>query len=116
MLTSSVRSMACRASSRSGNFSVIVVVESYADEIAIVVGGMAWAATWLGSTALIWRETSAERRDRLARLGIGAIGCPTCGYNLTGLREARCPECGSQYTLDQLYAAAAGEKADLDVR
>ena len=85
-------------------------------EVGIVIGGMAWAATWLASTALIWRETAAERRQRLARLGVEAIACPTCGYNLTGLREARCPECGSQFTLDQLYAAVKGEKADLDSR
>jgi hypothetical protein len=25
---------------------------------------------------------------------------------MTGLREARCPECGAQYTLDQIVASA----------
>ena len=50
------------------------------------------------------------------QLGIDAIACPTCGYNLTGLREARCPECGSQFTLDQLYAAATKAKGDLGDR
>ena len=33
------------------------------------------------------------------------ILCPVCGYNLTGLREARCPECGGTFTLDQLAAS-----------
>lgn len=28
--------------------------------------------------------------------------CPTCGYNLTGLTENRCPECGRQFELKQL--------------
>lgn len=28
--------------------------------------------------------------------------CHKCGYNLTGLRENRCPECGSNHGCDQL--------------
>lgn len=31
-----------------------------------------------------------------------AIHCPTCGYNLTGLPENRCPECGTAFKRDQL--------------
>ena len=30
------------------------------------------------------------------------ISCPLCGYNLRGLTEARCPECGSKFTWDEL--------------
>src|SRR5438552_13839611 len=30
------------------------------------------------------------------------VPCPSCGYNLRGLREARCPECGSSFTIEQL--------------
>jgi DNA-directed RNA polymerase subunit RPC12/RpoP len=30
------------------------------------------------------------------------IACPSCGYNLRGLKEAKCPECGAEFTLDQL--------------
>ncbi len=29
--------------------------------------------------------------------------CPACGYNMTGLSECRCPECGAAYRLDQLW-------------
>lgn len=29
--------------------------------------------------------------------------CPACGYNLTGLTQCRCPECGREYRLDQLW-------------
>jgi len=54
-------------------------------------------------TVIAWRETPRERADRLARLG-AAIVCPLCGYNLAGFREARCPECGGSFTLDQLAA------------
>lgn len=28
--------------------------------------------------------------------------CPTCGYSLIGLRECRCPECGQEFTLDEI--------------
>ncbi|UCG32391.1 MAG: hypothetical protein JSU68_12075 [Phycisphaerales bacterium] len=31
--------------------------------------------------------------------------CPACGYNMTGLDRARCPECGEAYTLEVLFAA-----------
>lgn len=31
--------------------------------------------------------------------------CPACGYNMTGLDRARCPECGASFTLDVLFAA-----------
>lgn len=29
--------------------------------------------------------------------------CPSCGYNLSGLTECRCPECGQTYRIDQLW-------------
>lgn len=31
-----------------------------------------------------------------------SVPCPKCGYDLRGLFEARCPECGSRFTLEQL--------------
>ncbi len=30
--------------------------------------------------------------------------CPTCGYNLTGLEENRCPECGAGFNIEQILA------------
>lgn len=30
--------------------------------------------------------------------------CPECGYNMAGLSATQCPECGSQFTIDQLKA------------
>jgi ssDNA-binding Zn-finger/Zn-ribbon topoisomerase 1 len=72
---------------------------------------MVWLPMWMASTALVWRETRVERRRRIARRGAGHVTCPECDYDLTGLREARCPECGTRYTLDQLFASAA-ERAE----
>ena len=83
------------------------------ENLQVIVGGMIWAISWMVIVALIWRETQKERAERLRMVGIGAIECPACGYNLTGLKEARCPECGEQYTIDQLFAAAREQSGDL---
>lgn len=74
-------------------------------ELGIITGGLVWFVLWLFGTAIVWRETKAERSQRLAAMGISALPCPSCGYNLSGLRESRCPECGAQFTLDQLFGA-----------
>jgi hypothetical protein len=34
--------------------------------------------------------------------------CPSCGYDLRGQRECRCPECGQQYTLGDLARPREG--------
>ena len=39
------------------------------------------------------RRVTATRED---------VPCPACGYNLRGLKETRCPECGTQFTIEQL--------------
>jgi hypothetical protein len=30
------------------------------------------------------------------------VACPSCGYDLRGQHECRCPECGQEYTLGEL--------------
>jgi hypothetical protein len=77
--------------------------------MALFIGGGFPPILWVLATIQIWRESSAERFERLARLG-SAISCPICGYNLTGLREARCPECGASFTLDQLLSSQARQE------
>ena len=83
-----------------------VAVVRYGDELAIVLGSMAWLPAWIASTALVWKETAGEQAERLRGANAGKVKCPECDYDMTGLREARCPECGTQYTLDQLFGAA----------
>lgn len=72
---------------------------------AVLIGGGTVPITWVLSTVLIWRETAAERLGRLTAHGMPVIACPLCGYNLAGLSEARCPECGASFTLEQVLLA-----------
>jgi hypothetical protein len=80
----------------------------------MMLGSLAGTVFWIIATIVVWRETPAERAARISRAGADALVCPTCGYNLTGLREARCPECGAQFTLNELLAAQPG-RADAEV-
>lgn len=75
--------------------------------IAVLISGGTIPVTWVFATVLIWRETPQERLQRLSAVGVDTLACPICGYNLTGLRESRCPECGAGFTLDQLVASQA---------
>ncbi len=90
-----------------------LITRHWAEELGIFLGSLGWAMTWLIGTSIVWRENARERGERLRRLGIHAVACPDCGYNLTGLKEAKCPECGAVYTLDQLYASIAEQRAEL---
>ncbi|MEK6799431.1 MAG: hypothetical protein AABZ12_10730 [Planctomycetota bacterium] len=43
--------------------------------------------------------------------------CPKCGYSLRGLTHCRCPECGTEYELEELWrspivAFGSGRKDD----
>jgi hypothetical protein len=74
-------------------------------EFGYFLGSVTAPILWLVASVFIWRETPAERAARLQNTNNDAVVCPTCGYNLTGLKECRCPECGTQFTLDQLLAS-----------
>lgn len=77
----------------------------------VMFGGGLVPIVWVLLTVLVWRETPAERADRLAAVGATDLLCPMCGYRLTGLRESRCPECGASFTLEQLIAAQPARAA-----
>ncbi len=74
-------------------------------EVGVLIGGGVGPIVGVLGSVLIWRETPAERLERLAAAGRDTIACPLCGYNLTGLHEARCPECGARFTLEELLKA-----------
>lgn len=45
------------------------------------------------------------RRQALRVIQQFSPRCPQCEYDMSGLREAKCPECGWFYTLDELWKA-----------
>lgn len=56
---------------------------------------------WMAATGWIWPMrvmSSAQEGPH----------CPQCQYPLTGLTHTRCPECGTEPTLDALWAATSG--------
>ncbi len=72
------------------------------DDFGVWVGSVVAPLVWLILTTLLWRESADERAVRAS--GKSALTCPTCGYNLTGLQSTRCPECGTQFSLDELIS------------
>ena len=58
---------------------------------------------WMAATISYWPMRS--RAIATDDLGPRCLGC---GYSLRGLRATRCPECGSEPTLDELWAATTG--------
>lgn len=58
---------------------------------------------WMAVTISLWQTRPSElsESDRTPR-------CLKCGYLLIGLRATRCPECGDEPTLDDLWRATAG--------
>lgn len=52
---------------------------------------------------LIWKD--GYRRGWMSR-PIHPPRCLKCGYNLSGLTHCRCPECGSEFRLEELWQKA----------
>lgn len=71
---------------------------------------------WLPAT-MIYRYGGGEAI--LNETGEVNVRCPACGYSMIGLEECRCPECGTQTTIDELirrqdYAALRGRTRQPD--
>jgi hypothetical protein len=58
---------------------------------------------WMAVTVRLWPMRAAELpgAESIPR-------CINCGYLLKGLRSTRCPECGDERTLDELWEATTG--------
>ena len=59
---------------------------------------------WMAGTIWLW----PFRPDSITDPNF-APKCPSCGYLLIGLRATRCPECGHEPTLDELWSTMAGD-------
>jgi hypothetical protein len=81
------------------------LIQRYFDiDVGIFVGCTGGALLFMLASTFVWRETATERSGRMRHTNVQAVVCPACNYNLSGLCEARCPECGARYTLDELLA------------
>lgn len=90
-----------------GVAAVIAVLLHQATNLAsfaAFIGSSLAPMLWLVATVFVWRESKEERAARVRDTSEDALVCPVCGYNLTGLSEARCPECGAKFTLSELIA------------
>lgn len=56
------------------------------------IAGGVWALTAFVLAMSVWRAALLRRRHE--RELLKATQCPACGYDLRGLPEKRCPECG----------------------
>jgi len=97
-----------------GILGALFVGDSSGESFGMFIGGVLAILLWLIATVLIWRESAAERAERIKGSSKSAVTCPTCGYNLTGLSESRCPECGSKFTLDELMAMQMHGDKEID--
>ncbi len=82
--------------------------------IVALIGGALVPIIWVLGTVLVWKESAQERFERLNSYGTDAVCCPICGYNMTGLKEARCPECGNTFTVDELFTAQSERQQELE--
>jgi hypothetical protein len=76
---------------RDGEFLIAAIV---------AVGAAAVVIIWLPSVHRLVRGRPVVGPDNLVR-----VTCPRCGYSLIGLRDLRCPECGTEFTIDELIRA-----------
>ena len=83
-----------------GGFMLLVTRDA---EVAIGLGGLAPAVSFLLLTIQAWKETDLERLERLDRAEGTPIECQRCGYDMRGLKATSCPECGDSPTLHQLF-------------
>ena len=81
-------------------------------EPTIMFSNALFPVVFVLATVLAWRESPAERHARVIERGTDTVSCPICAYNMTGLREAKCPECGAIFTLDELLTSQAKEKGE----
>jgi hypothetical protein len=72
-------------------------------EVVLVVSPIIGWGLWMAVTVKFW-----PMRPAVLPAGDLAPHCLKCGYLLKGLCATRCPECGDEPTLDELWEATLG--------
>ncbi len=87
-----------------GSAAVDVLFYFRSDEFLIgailLLSGAAIILVWLPTVQVWLHGRPVVGADNLVR-----VHCPRCGYSLIGLRNLRCPECGEEFTIDELIRA-----------
>jgi hypothetical protein len=88
---------------------------SFASSLLILVGiiGESVVLTRRGWLSTVWRLATCRLRDA----NLPRAACPKCEYDLQGLTEMRCPECGRPFSFDELGLSSEdlGYKERLEV-
>jgi hypothetical protein len=77
-------------------------VTAVAEVIVACLPVLGWGA-WMAVTINMWPVGVSDPQRIMV-----SPRCLKCGYLLIGLRSTRCPECGDEPTLDQLWKATDG--------
>ena len=86
-----------------GVFIAAEIISSDAELVLaglVLCGGALVVFMWLAALQRLIQGRSVIGPDRQVD-----VHCPSCGYSLIGLRELRCPECGTRFTIDELIRA-----------
>jgi uncharacterized C2H2 Zn-finger protein len=76
--------------------------KGYLEAVILMAGGGLLLTSWLGVIEQVQQRRFKPLLDADGQVN---VRCPGCGYSLIGLRELRCPECGMQFTIDELIRA-----------
>ena len=75
--------------------------EDFLTLAVLFMGSAAVILVWLPTMQRLLRGKSVVGPDNQVR-----VHCPSCGYSLIGLRNLRCPECGTEFTIDRIDSVA----------
>ncbi len=67
---------------------------------ALIVAGITGTILYVASVIY----TGLRGREIHSHAGMVNVQCAECGYSLVGKTDCTCPECGRQYTVDELIA------------
>lgn len=82
--------------------------------VASMVNILIGLSGWIGCL-WVWTETPRERFQRLQHAESGGGMCPVCRYDMRGLTNLRCPECGGRFTLGEVQDAHRRAEAPPDL-